>query len=150
MGGECCVNNPVKVVHIDKSLPDLCERHSCPMRTQLTGTEGRVLRSKNEEMTMTNHGMLTNWRHRPGRRFSGRTMPFLLTEVSRTKIWSGQKSVSSVFSLNFQAFSFILHLLMKTFPFVLYHSLKPVDPCFEDNHEDSLSDFVENVGNCAF
>jgi hypothetical protein len=55
-----------------------------------------------------------------------------------------------VFSLNFQVFSFIFHLLMEVCSFVFYHSLEPVDPCFEDSHEGFLSDFVENVGDRAF
>jgi hypothetical protein len=62
----------------------------------------------------------------------------------------GQKVVSLVFSLNFQAFSFILHLLMKQFPFVFYHPLEPVDPCFEDNYEGFLSDLVETAGDRAY
>jgi hypothetical protein len=41
-----------------------------------------------------------------------------------------KKFVSSVFSLNFQTFSFVLHLLMEVFPFVFYHPLEPVDPYF--------------------
>jgi hypothetical protein len=58
--------------------------------------------------------------------------------------------VSSVFSLDLQEFSFILHLPMEVFPFVFCHPLDPVDPCFEDSDEDFLSDFVENVGDRAF
>jgi hypothetical protein len=54
------------------------------------------------------------------------------------------------FPLNFQALSFILHLLMEVPPFVFYHPLEPVDPCFEDNHEGFLSDFVENVDDPRF
>jgi hypothetical protein len=45
---------------------------------------------------------------------------------------SGSKSsYPRVFSPNFQTFSFILHWLMEIFPFVFYHPLEPVDPCFE-------------------
>jgi hypothetical protein len=39
---------------------------------------------------------------------------------------------------------------MQVFPFVFSHALKPVDPCFEDNYESSLSDFVEKLGDRAF
>jgi hypothetical protein len=39
---------------------------------------------------------------------------------------------------------------MELFPFVFCHPLEPVDPCFEDSYEGSLSDFVENVGDHAF
>jgi hypothetical protein len=48
------------------------------------------------------------------------------------------------FSLNFQAFSFILHFLMKVFPFGFCHTLEPGGPCFEDGSEGFLSDFVGN------
>jgi hypothetical protein len=61
-----------------------------------------------------------------------------------------KKVMSSGVSLNFRAFSFILRALMEVFPFVFYHLIEPVDPCFEDSYGDFLSDFVESVGNRAF
>jgi hypothetical protein len=61
-----------------------------------------------------------------------------------------KSSCPRVCSLNFQAFSFALHLLMEVFAFVFYHPLEPVDPCFEDSREGFLSNFVENVGDRAF
>jgi hypothetical protein len=61
-----------------------------------------------------------------------------------------KKFVSSVFSLCFQAFSFILHLLLEVFPFLFYHALEIVDLCFEDSYEGFVSDLVENVGDRAF
>jgi hypothetical protein len=62
----------------------------------------------------------------------------------------GQKVCIIGFSLNLQAFSFILPLLMEAFPFLFSHPLKPLGPCFKDAYEDFLSDFVENVGGRAF
>jgi hypothetical protein len=35
---------------------------------------------------------------------------------------------------------------MKVFPFVLYHQLESVDPCFEGSNEAFFSDFVDKVG----
>jgi hypothetical protein len=32
----------------------------------------------------------------------------------------------------------------------IYHPLELLDPCFEDNHEDFLCDFVENAGILVF
>jgi hypothetical protein len=54
------------------------------------------------------------------------------------------------FSLNFQAFSFILRLLMEAVSFVFCRPLEPIDPWLEDRHEDFLSEFVKNVDDCAF
>jgi hypothetical protein len=54
--------------------------------------------------------------------------------------------VFSGFSLNFQVFSFIPHLLTEVFPFVFPHPLEHVDPCFEDSSEGFFSGFLENVG----
>jgi hypothetical protein len=65
-------------------------------------------------------------------------------------IEGSKSSYPRFFSLNFQAFSFILQFLMEVFPFVPSHPLGPVDPCFEDISEGFLSDFVENVGDRAF
>jgi hypothetical protein len=39
---------------------------------------------------------------------------------------------------------------MEGFPFVFYHPLEHGDPCFEDNDEGFLSDFVENAGDRPF
>jgi hypothetical protein len=65
-------------------------------------------------------------------------------------IWAVKNFMSSGFSLNFQSFSFILHWLMEVFPFVFYHPLELVNPCFEDSYEGFLSNFVENVGDRTF
>jgi hypothetical protein len=61
-----------------------------------------------------------------------------------------KSSCPRVFSLNFQASSFILHLLMEVFPFMVYHPLEPVNPCFEDRYTGFSSDVVENVSDRAF
>jgi hypothetical protein len=75
----------------------------------------------------------------------------LVGQMCSAVIEAGQKnSYPRVSLLNFQAFSFIRHLLMEVFPLVFYHPLDSVDPCFEDGYEDFLSDFVENVSDCAF
>jgi hypothetical protein len=60
-----------------------------------------------------------------------------------------KKFVSSGFFIEFSSI-FFLHLLMEVFPFVFDDSPEPIDPCFEDNYEDCLFDFVENVGDHAF
>jgi hypothetical protein len=39
---------------------------------------------------------------------------------------------------------------MEVFRFMLYHPLELVDPCFEDNYEGFISDFVENGSDCVF
>jgi hypothetical protein len=39
---------------------------------------------------------------------------------------------------------------MEIFPFMFYHPLKHVDPCFEDSYESLLPHFVENVSDHAF
>jgi hypothetical protein len=62
----------------------------------------------------------------------------------------GQKFVSSGFSLIFQQFSFILHLLMDLFPSVFDLPFEPVDLCFEDSDEGFLSHCVESVSDRAF
>jgi hypothetical protein len=60
-----------------------------------------------------------------------------------------ESSYPRVFSLNFQEFSFILYFLMDVFPVMFYHQLEPVGPCFEEDYENFLSDFVENVSDRA-
>jgi hypothetical protein len=61
-----------------------------------------------------------------------------------------KKYISSGFSLNFQVFSVIRHLLMAVFPFMFYHPLESVEPCFKDKYERFLSNFGGNVGDGAF
>jgi hypothetical protein len=77
--------------------------------------------------------------------------PDTIDSLDLHAIIGGSKSMDpQIFSLTFQAFSFILHLLMEAFPFVFCHPLKPVNTCFEDSYAGFLSDFVENVGHRAF
>jgi hypothetical protein len=54
--------------------------------------------------------------------------------------WRSKISYPRV-SPNFQAFSFIPHLLREVFPFVFYHPFKPVYPCFKDSDVAFLSLF---------
>jgi hypothetical protein len=65
-------------------------------------------------------------------------------------VWGGQKVRILRFSLNFQIFSFVLHSVMEIFPFVFYHPLESVDPCFKNSYKGFLSVFVENLGHRAF
>jgi hypothetical protein len=67
----------------------------------------------------------------------------------KTVLFISRRSESS-YPQDFQAFSFILHLLMEVFPFGFYHPLETIDPCFENSYESFLSDVVENVGDRAF
>jgi hypothetical protein len=57
---------------------------------------------------------------------------------------SGQKVHILGFLTEFSIF-FFHRLLMGVFPFVFYHPLETVDPCFEDSHEGFFADFVETV-----
>jgi hypothetical protein len=60
-----------------------------------------------------------------------------------------KKFVSSGFFTEFSSI-FFFYLLMEVFPFMSSDSPEPVDPRFEDSYKGFLSDFVENVGDCAF
>jgi hypothetical protein len=75
---------------------------------------------------------------------------YCLIMRQRYDIEGSKSSYLRVFSLDVQAFSFILHLPVEAFPFVFCRLLEPVDPYFEDGYEGFLPDFVENVGDRAF
>jgi hypothetical protein len=60
------------------------------------------------------------------------------------------KFVSSGFFTEFSCIFFHSSFANGNTPFVFYHPLELVDPCFEDSDEGSLSDFAENVRDHTF
>jgi hypothetical protein len=52
-----------------------------------------------------------------------------------------EKFIASGFFTEFSSIFFRSSILMDILPFVFYHSLEPVDPCFEDSYEGFLSVF---------
>jgi hypothetical protein len=72
-----------------------------------------------------------------------------VSEIQRLSLSGPKVCILNFFAYYMKIFSFLSCSLAKVFPVVYFHPFESVYPDLKDSCEGFLSDFIENMGDCA-